>query len=150
MALKSQTLLDIPNATQSIIFQNPGTVDEIDFSNNQITLKAISQYTLSKEDFLIYFNYLDIFNTALLLNFPVLNAYFNTPLPLCEFGFKVGPIMITSDQYSGPTNAISLTYMLSTEVMTFAVRPLDVIVTMQEFFTTVYILRRFTKEISLN
>jgi len=151
---EATTTLNIPGNTQIIVFNNPGVIDEIDFVSNAITLKAHIQYTLSKVDFLLYFNYLDIYNTALFLNFPSINASINIALPQCEFDMvntAMGPPKLTYTQKTGGvTVAESFSYDLGTHIMTVAARSSDVTITLQEFFQTVYILRQFTKQVSLN
>lgn len=150
MALTAVTTLNIPGVTQTIVFNNPATLDEIDFAGTQITLKAISTYNLSRSDFLLYFNYLDIYNTALFLNFPFINANINISLLQSEFDIKMGATRLTYDQHSGATDALSLSYQLSNQTMTFAARASDVVISLQEFFIMIYLLRQYSKQVSLN
>lgn len=150
MALTAITTLDIPSSTQNIVFNNPTQVDEIDFGSNQLTLKAISTYNLSKADFLLYVNYLTIYTSALFLNFPSIAANQSISLPQCECDFKVGATRITYDQHSGANDVLNLTYILSTQTMTFGARASDMVITLQEFFMMVYQLNKFNLQISLN
>lgn len=150
MALKAVTTLDIPGLTQIIVYNNPTLVDEIDFGSNQITLKAISSFSLSKSDFLLYFQYLDIYNNALLFNFPSINASINVAIAQSEFDFKVGTTRIDYTQTHVATTALGLTYLFSNTTMTFAARASDVTISLQEWFTLVYNLRVVTKQVSLN
>lgn len=150
MALKAVTTLDIPGLTQTIVYNVPALVDEIDFGSNQITFKAIASYNLSKSDFLLYFQYLDIYNNALLFNFPSINASINVPIAASEYDFKVGSTRIDYTQTHVATVTLGLTYLFSNSTMTFAARPSDVTISLQEWFTIVYDLRVVAKQVSLH
>lgn len=150
MALTALTTLNIPGLTQTIVFNNPSAVDEIDFGSNQIVMKAISSFNLSKSDFLLYFQYLDIYNNALLFNFPSINASINIAIPVSEYDFKVGSTRITYMQTKAASTALDLTYLFSNSTMTFGARASDVTITLQEWFTMVYMLRVVSKQVSLN
>lgn len=150
MALTAITTLDIPGSTQIIKFNNPSQVDEIDYINNQIVFKAISSFNLSKSDFLLYINYLNVYNTALTLNFPSVIADRSLALPLCEADLKVGSTRVTYDQHSASNDFFNLTYILSTQTMTFAARASDITITLQEFFLLVYNTVKLQLQISLN
>lgn len=149
MPLTAITTLDIPGTNQIITFNNPSEVDKITFASNVLTFASHASFDLSKSDFLLYFSYLNIYNTALLLNFPPINSSLGISLPLCEFNFKVGPTRITYLQKTNATEVISLTYFIGTQIMNFAARPSNVPITIQEFFMTIYMLDRYSKEIGL-
>lgn len=150
MALSANTVLNIPGNTQTIIFNNPGAVDEIDFGSNQIVLKAISSYNLSKSDYQLYVGYLIIYFNALLANFPSINSAFSLSLPLCEFDFKFGATRITYDQHSSATDAYNLTYLFSNSTATIAARASDVTITLQEFFQMIIYLRQVSLQVGFN
>lgn len=150
MALTAITTLDVPGVTQIIKFNDPTQVDEIDFGSNVLTFKAISSYNLSKSDFLLWFNYLDVFNTALILNFPTIVTNINATLPTCQYDFKVGATRITYDQISGSNDVLNLTYLFSNSTMTFAARATDMTMTVNEFFFMVNFLRGVKKQIGFH
>lgn len=150
MALTAITTLNIPGLTQTIAFNNPGLVDEIDFGNNQVTLKASSSYTLSKSDLLLYYNYLNVYNNALLFNFPSIVASYLVPIPVSKFNLKPQSTTLLFEYLSGTSNAITINYDLGTKIATFTARPSDVIITLQEFFMMVILFTQFQKQVSLN
>lgn len=150
MALTAITVLNIPGTTQTIVFNNPTLVDEIDFGSNQITFKAISSYNLSRSDFLLWYNYLSIYSTALLLNFPSLNTTVFQSIPQSEYDLKMGATRLTFDYHSGATDVLNLTYILSNTTMTFGARASDVTVTIQEFALLIYILKQYNQQVSFN
>lgn len=134
MALSANTVLNIPGNTQTITFNNPGAVDEIDFGSNVITLKAISQYNLTKSDFELYVGYLIIYYNALLTNFPNINSSFSVAMPASEYDFKIGATRITYDQHTGATDAYNFTYLFSNSTVTIAARASDVTITLQSLY----------------
>jgi hypothetical protein len=150
MALTAITTLDIPGLTQIIKFNNPAQVDEIDFGNNQIIFKASPTFNLSKSDFLLYINYLNVFNTALILNFPAVTAFQPLALPLSECNFKIGSTRITYDQHSGVNDVFNITYFLNTQIMTFTARASDMTITLQEFFLLIYNMVKMNQQINVN
>lgn len=85
MALTSITTVDIPNATQTITFSNPGQLEQITFSSDLITFSAISTFNLSKSDMILYGQYIRTFNNLLLVNFPSVSSSVNLPWPLSQF-----------------------------------------------------------------
>lgn len=150
MALTANTILDIAGNAQNIIFSNPGTVDEIDFSGTNITLKAMSTLVLSKANFNLYFSYIVIYQTALLFNFPILANQNISILPASKFNLKPqNPTVILLEFLSGATQAVVMTYDLVAKTITFTARASDVVITMQEFFMYLIMLRQFQNQISL-
>jgi hypothetical protein len=149
--LTAVTTFDIPSNTQNIVFNNPSQIDEIDFANNAVTVKAHSSFSVSKADFMTYFHCLNLFNTALFQNFPSINASINLATPVSEYNYKVGSTRITYLQTTTASAAVmDLTYLFSNSTMTFAALGADKTITLQEFFTMIYLLTQITKQVSLH
>ena len=150
MVLTASATLDIQGLAQTITFNNPGIIDEIDFGSNQITLKAASSFTLPKSDFLVYAAYHEIFHNALIRNFPSISNSLNLPLPLCEFDFRVGSTRLTFIQTSNGGSALEVNYFFGTTNAVFSARVADVTITLQEWFMMTYLFHRYVREISLH
>lgn len=149
MAITALTTLNLLGITQTIVFSNTSTVDEIDFGNNHITMKAIASFSLSQVDFLAYFQYIDIFQIALLKNFNNLSLNFNIAIPQSEYDFKIGSTRTTYDQHSGTNDVLNLTYIFVNKTVTFASTPSDIIISLQEFFLMISHLRTYAQQIGL-
>jgi hypothetical protein len=152
MALTAVTVFDIAGGTQTITFNNPSQVDQITFSSNSITFQASTTFSLVKSDYLLYFKFLDVFNNLLFTNFPSITSSVNSPWPKCSFSIVEAQVILRLiyDQTSLGIDFFNINYLpLATEA-TFATRASPVTITLQEFFQTVYMLRQFTQQVSLN
>jgi hypothetical protein len=152
MALTAVTVFDIIGATQTITFNNPSQVDQITFSSNSITFQTSSTYSLQKSDFLLYFQYLDVFNNLLFSNFPTIAKSVNIAWPDSTYSITESgtPNRIIYDQTSIGTDFLNINYLPIATEATFATRSSPVTITLQEFFMTVYMLRQFTIQVGLN
>jgi hypothetical protein len=153
MALTSTTVVDLIGGTQTITFSDPDQVDQITFSNNQITFQSSSTYNLSKTDLLLYFQYLLVFNTLLQRNFPSFNASVNQPWPLCSFSISetnVGVKKIIYDQTSTGTTVLHINYVPIAQAASFATRSSPVTISLQEYLSTIDLLQIYAIQINLN
>lgn len=150
MALTTQMTSNVQGASCSISFSNPNVIDEISFGTNQVTFKKNAGYSLTKEDFVLFINNLNVFFSAVQVQYPSINSFQAYPLPQCENNFKVGSTRITYSQISGVNKFLELTYLLSNNTMSSAARAIDMTITVQEFFLLMNNLGRITQQISAN
>jgi hypothetical protein len=153
MALTSTTVFDVGGATQSITFSNPSQVDQISFSNNQVTFEAESSYNLVKSDLLLYGQYLQAFNTLLYVNFPSVGPSYNLAWPLCQFDItetNVGVQHINYTETSLGNTVLGINYVPLAGAAGFTARASPVTITLQEFFMCCFMMLQYCKQISLN
>jgi hypothetical protein len=154
MALTSTTLLDVSDGIQTITFYEGSTVvDQITYSNNQITFSSISSYNLSKSDLLLYVQYLQVFLTLLTVNFRSLISLVNAIWPLCLFEISetnVGTTHITYTQSSNGTNVYTINYVPIAQAASFNSRSSPVSITFQEFYAGLNFMNLYSNQVSLN
>lgn len=153
MALTSITTFDVVGQTQSISFNNPGQVDQISYANNQITFAQISGFNLSKSDLLIYLQFLILFNSLLVTNFPSVNLSLNNAWPNCSFDITQstsGVEHIIYTQNTGSTNVYTINYVPVAVSASFAARGAPVTITLQEYFSMIACLIQYKTQINLN
>lgn len=153
MALTSTIDFDLIGATQKIIFYNPSQIDEIIYSSNQVTFQMAAAYTLSKNDFLLYYKYLSAFITQLLINFPLVSASLDIPWPICRFDItesNSGGISINYIQSTGSATVIHIHYAPITSLASFSRRTSPVTISNQEFFMFSYMMKQYAKQVGLN
>jgi hypothetical protein len=153
MALIQQTTVDIVGETQTIVFNNPSQVDQIQYINNQITFGISTTYNLSKSDLLLYGQFINTFNNSLILNFPSVNKSIGIAWPLCNFDFtesNVGTKKLIYNQSSSGTTVIIITYVPIANAASFATRASPVTITLQEYFMFVLMLGQYIQQVNLN
>lgn len=153
MALTSQTTFDVVGQSQTIVFNNPGSIDQIQFSSGAITFGAISSYNLSKSDMFLYNKYLQAFNTLLLFNFPSISANIGQIWPLCNFQINetfAGVTHLTYNQTSSGTTVCNINYVPQVVSAAFTARVSPVTITVQEYFMFVLMLAQFSQQVNLN
>jgi hypothetical protein len=152
MALTSTTIFDIIGQTQTIVFSNPSAIDQIDFSNNQITYGSNGGFNLAKSDCLLYLQYLIIFQNLLFSNFPSLLSSVNLALPVSLFtlsNINVGVTHINYLQTSGANSIYSINYVPLAQAAYFTSRSSST-TTLQEFFTSILLLNQYKNQVMLN
>lgn len=152
MALTAQTTFDITGVTQTItFFENNSQVDQITYSSGQITFQTISQYNLSKSDYLLWYQYLLGFYNLLFVNFSGIS--FLGAWPLCTFEIQetnVGTKKIIYTQISQGTNALVINYVPIAVSAAFSARGSPVTVSLPEFGTCMVMLAQFTGQVTQN
>lgn len=153
MALTSKTTFDIDGQTQTISFYaGSNLVDEITFSNNQITFAKTGQFTLSKSDTLLYMQFLNTYHNHLLSHFPSISSSIGAKLPLCQFDINIlsqGVTKIIYKQTSQGNPVYTTNYVPSSQSASFAERT-QMTITLQEFFMTILMNAQFKTQIFLN
>jgi hypothetical protein len=153
MALTQQTTTDLVGKTQTITFNNPSQVDQITYSNNQITFQAISTFNLTKSDLLLYIQYLQTFNTLLIANFPIVNSSIGQAWPLSQFDItesSSGVTHIIYTQTSTGNTVMGINYVPQATSGAFTARASPVTITLQEYFMTVLMLGQYYNQVFLN
>lgn len=153
MALTQQTTVDIIGQTQTIVFNNPSAVDQIQYANNQITFGTSSTYNLVKSDLILYGKFVQAFNVQLLLNFPIVNASIGLIWPLCNFDITEstsGVTHLTYNQSSAGTTVININYVPQAGSAGFQTRGSPVTVSLQEYFMYVLMLGQYIQQVNLN
>lgn len=153
MALTQQTTVDIVGQTQTIVFNNPSAVDQIQYSSNQIIFAASTTYNLVKSDLLLYGQFINTFNNSLILNFPQVNSSIGGVWPLSNFDFtesNVGTKRLIYNQSSNGTTVININYLPIATSGVFATRGSPVTVTLQEYFMFVLMLSQYIQQVNLN
>lgn len=153
MGLTATILTDIAGSTQTLTFSNPAMVDQIVFSNNHITLKAIASFNLSKVDMAIYLQYITQFNNLLFLNFPSFSSSLNLTWPISHFGINTsmsGVEHIIYTQSSQGTQVVQINYVPTALAGSFAARPSPVTITLQEWFMKIYMLTQYFNQIKVS
>ena len=153
MALTSTTTFDIANQTQTINFYSSSVlVDSISYSAGVLNYANVAQFNLSKSDIILYFQYLNIFNNTLLVNFPSLNASLIQALPLCQFDFlenSIGTKKLIYTQNSQGNSIYTITYVVVGSSASFAARS-ALSTTIQEFLASLNFFGVFVNQITLN
>jgi hypothetical protein len=152
MALTSTTSFDLIGQTQVLTYFNPSQVDQITYSNNQITFAGISSYNLSKSDLILYFQYLNAFNLFLIQNFPVVNQSIGAIWPFCQFDITESSSGVTHLIYTQTSqgNVVYTTnYVPIAQSGSMAARS-QVTITLQEYFMMILMKAQFTQQIGLN
>jgi hypothetical protein len=153
MAITSTTTFDVIGNTSTITFYDPSQIDQITYASGQVTFQSASSYTLSKVDYLLYFQYLNAFYNQLFINFPLINASVNTAWPLSVFDItisNVGVKKLAYTQSSNGTQFIQINYLPLTLSAGVVARVSPVTISLQEFFQYVYMLTQYTTQVSLN
>jgi hypothetical protein len=153
MALVQQTTLDIVGETQTIVFNNPGIIDQIQYTSNQIIFATSSTYNLGKSDLLLYGQFINTFNNSLLLNFPIVTTSIGAIWPLSGFHFtetNQGTKSLVYTQTSSGTQVININYVPIAGAGSFATRASPVTVTLQEYFMFVLMLGQYIQQVNLN
>lgn len=153
MAITSTTLVDIVGQTQTLTYFDPGQVDQITFSSNQITFGAISTFNLTKPDLLLYCQFLNIFSNLLIFNFSSVSNSVASPFPLCNFQISetfAGVHHITYNQTSAGTTVQNINYVKEASAAGFTARGAPVTISLQEFFMYVLMSNQYAIQIGLN
>ena len=153
MALTQQTTVDIVGQTQTIVFNNPGAVDQIQYASGQITFGAISTFNLSKSDLVLYGQFINAFNNQLIINFPSVNQSIGGIWPLCVFDFtesNVGVKKLIYNQSSSGSTVININYVPLATSAAFAGRGSPVTITLQEYFMFVLMMGQYIQQVNLN
>ena len=145
MALTQQTAVDMVGQTQTItFFESASQVD-------QITFQSISQYNLSKSDYLLWFAYLFTFYNLLQLNFPQMVSY--GKWPVCSFNISetsLGVTHITYTETSQGNQNLSINYVPLAASAAFSARGSPVTISLQEFAMCMNLLSQYTAQINQN
>lgn len=153
MALTSTTNFDVIGQTQTIIFNNPSAVDQIQFTGGQIVFGAISSYNLAKTDMILYNKYLQAFNTLLLFNFPSIATNIGQIWPLCNFQISdtfQGVNHLVFNETSAGTTVCNINYVPQSVSAAFTARASPVTITVQEYFMFVLMMAQFSQQVNLN
>ena len=99
MAIKSQILLNLVDSTATLSISTPDDVviSDLLFSNGQITFFARDEISITADDYFLFMDQLNLFQTNLLSNFPI-----NIRI---AFPYGVSDVTINHDL---PTNAVQL------------------------------------------
>ena len=152
--LTTSTSVNHAPSSQVITFYlSDSQVDQVTFSGNQFTFSAIDSFTLSKEDTMIYLNYLQVFQKTVTINFSESNGLYNQPLPACEYDIDIvnsdGDMQLTYIQTSGGTSIYNISYDQNSQTATFSSRS-QISITSQEFAASVKILNLFAIQVGFN
>lgn len=153
MALTQQTTADLAGQTQTIVFNNPSAVDQIQYASNQITFGTSSTYNLVKSDLILYGKFIQAFNIQLLLNFPQVNSNIGGVWPLCNFQISdtfSGVNHLVYNQTSNGTTLININYVPQATSGAFTTRSSPVTITLQEYFMFVLMLGQYMQQVNLN
>lgn len=153
MSLQANVLLDIPDLTQTLTYTVSNVmVDQITFSNNQITFASISSFNLAKSDLAIYSSTLNTFLNALIFNFPTVQNSRGLSLPVSTFEMQLATVGIEHIYYiqSSQGNSIYNTnYVPLAQSASFSARS-SIVVTLQEFFLSVQMQQIYAQQVSFN
>lgn len=153
MALTSTTTFDIVGATQTLTFNNPSQIDQISFSNNQITFASVIAYNLSKSDTILWFKYLNTFNNLLLINFPSISSSIGQIWPLSLFSItetNVGVVKIIFEQQNLGIDVLKINYLPIATSAAFSARASPITISLQEYFMTVLMMNQYITQVALN
>jgi hypothetical protein len=152
MALTSTTTFDLVGQTQTIVFNNPSHIDEIDFGSNQITWDSQSGFNLARSDLILYLQFLNVYANLLVTNFPSVQNSRGVAFPLCLFTLSETFAGVTHINFiqSSQGNAVNtINYLPSITSASFASRS-SVTISLQEFFFSVQMLNQYAIQIGLN
>jgi len=153
MSLQAAILLDIGNQAQTLTYTlSSSQVDQVSFSNNQVTFGTTSGFNLSKSDFLIYVAALNTFNNALIVNFPSVQNARGLTLPVSSFELQLTSVGVTHIYYTQTSlgnSVYNTNYVPIAQSASFAARS-QITITMQEFFECVAIKELHAQQVSLN
>jgi hypothetical protein len=151
MALTSITTLDIIGGNQTIVFNNPSQIDQIQYSSSGITFSATSGYNLSKSDLFLFGQYLTVFYNLLQINFP--SSINNlTSLPNTNFSISqtfAGVTHINFSETSLGNNVFGINYVPQAASGAIASRS-QITITPQEFFLFQIMLVQYINQVRLN
>lgn len=153
MALTSTTTFDLIGQTQMIQFNNSGVVDQISYGNGQVTFAEISGFNLSKSDLILYNQYLQVFNTLLLVNFPLVAQNIGQVWPLCNFQISEttsGVTHIVYNQTSQGNTVENINYVPIAASEGFTARGAPITIMIQEYFMFVLMMGQFAQQVNLN
>lgn len=154
MALTSTTIFDISAQSQTLNFTNPNQIDQISYSGNQIIFSSSKTYTLLKSDVILWFKYLNAFNSLLLSNFPSIYANAGQAIPVCSFSMSSSQSnsekkLVFDQQWSG-IEVLNINYSSLSASAIYSTRANPIKISLQEFSMTVLMMSQFITQISLN
>ena len=86
MAVTGTITQNVPSGTQQIIFDNPTEFENITYTvGTGFTYAVESSIVLNKSDFALFLQYKTQYYNTLFVNFPALNTFFTSQLPVCKF-----------------------------------------------------------------
>jgi hypothetical protein len=151
MALTSVTTIDIIGGTQTIVFNNPGQIDQIQYSGSGITFSATAGYNLAKSDLLLFGQFITVFYNLLQVNFPsIINNL--TSLPNNNFSISqtfAGVTHINFAETSLGNSVFAINYLPSVVSGAIASRS-QITITPQEFFLFQILLVQYINQVRLN
>jgi len=151
MALTSTTTLDIINGIQTIIFNNPSQIDQIQFSSSSVTFSATSGYNLVKSDMILFGQYMTVFYNLLVINFPgQINNLIS--LPVSNFDISQtfqGVTHINFTETSQGNSVIGINYVPVGQSGSISSRS-SITITLQEFFQFYIFLTQYINQVRLN
>lgn len=153
MVITSQITTDIVGQTQILVISNSGPLDQILYSNNQITFGTSSTYNLSKADLALWGQFLNTFNNLLIINFPSIASSIGLAWPLCVFDFTendIGVKRLIYNQTSNGTTVININYLPIATSAAFATRSSPVTITLQEYFMFILMMAQYFQQVNLN
>jgi len=153
MALQATLFVDIANQFETLTYTlNSVQLDELTFSNNQITFGSTTGFNLSQSDFIIYNSYLTIFLNSLLINFPTIQNLRGISLPISTFEIQLATSGIEHIYYiqtSLGNSVYNTNYVPDAHAASFASR-VSITITLQEFFVFAQLHNIYSQQVGFN
>jgi hypothetical protein len=153
MALQATLFLDIPDQQLTLNYTlNGSQIDQLTYSNNQITFGSTAGFNLIKTDFIIYNVYLNTFLNSLIANFPIVQNSRGISLPLSSFVIQLtssGVEHIDYIQTSSGNSVYNTNYVPLASSASLAVRS-TITITMQEFLVFCELHNIYANVVGLN
>ena len=154
MALSGSLNSNVPSNTYEIVFNNPSLIDSITYSNLGITYPSTSSYTLSQDDFALFYTYKSQLYNGILQNFPNVTAAFYLEIPVCRMEIQsLGSPNILQYYQTSTASPITLVYNISynrsNNIATFAARSSQITVTLQEYLQAFQMITLYAKQVAL-
>lgn len=154
MALTAVTTFNVLGGTQSIVFDNPSQIDSISFAGNAITWGVTAGYTLSKQDYALFQQYINVFNNLLFANFSSISSSLKLSWPFTGTDLKISqtlaPNAVVYTQKAATLNFLVITYVPGTTTATITPRATPTTITLQEWFSSVDVLTQFATQVAAN
>ena len=153
MAVTSQIIQNLSAGTLQIIFSDPTEFENVTYNSSGVTYAIDPSIVLSQADFANYYTYLLAFNTALLIQFPTINAFYNMPVQFSNFQIvhTNSPNIIIYNQTSTPSvnnQVYDLTFAEAGKLTTFARRLNAITITPQEYLLGFQNLTQFANQVA--
>lgn len=148
-----QQISTLTSSTQSdtLAFLNPDQIDQLTYSSESITFEKCDEYKLTKEDLILYCEYIISWNVVLLDTFLNLVPAVNTAVPVSSFKIEVtSDQQITYTQTANGQAVICITYYPSELKAVVSSRGSPISISYQEFFLMVYLLNQYINQVKVS